>query len=98
MTSLIMREFSVAYGKKDLDRMDPSDPKFDRLKLNEERIKDIANDIRNVASLPSPVGKVLSETTRPNGLKVSRVSVPFGVIGIIYEARPNVTFDVFRCA
>lgn len=82
-------------NQKDLDRMDPEDPKFDRLKLTDERIKGIASDIRNVASLPSPVGKVLSETVRPNGLKVKRVSVPFGVIGIIYEARPNVTFDVF---
>ena len=82
-------------NKKDLERMDPNDPKFDRLKLTEERIIGIADDIRNVAGLSTPVGKVLSETIRPNGLKVKRISVPFGVIGIIYEARPNVTFDVF---
>jgi glutamate-5-semialdehyde dehydrogenase len=87
---LILKE-----NKKDLDRMDPEDPKFDRLKLTEDRIKGIASDIRNVAGLPGPVGKVLSETIRPNGLKVKKVTVPFGVIGIIYEARPNVTLDVF---
>lgn len=82
-------------NQKDLERMDPTDPKFDRLKLTMERIEAIAADIRNVASLPSPVGRVLSETVRPNGMKIKKVSVPFGVIGIIYEARPNVTFDVF---
>lgn len=82
-------------NQKDLERMDPADPKFDRLKLTPERIEGIAADIRNVASLPSPVGRVLSETVRPNGMKIKKVAVPFGVIGIIYEARPNVTFDVF---
>jgi glutamate-5-semialdehyde dehydrogenase len=87
--------FILAENKKDLDRMDPADPKYDRLKLTDERIKAIAGDIRNVASLPSPLGKVLDEATRPNGLKISKVSFPMGVIGIIYEARPNVTFDVF---
>ena len=88
-------EAILAENEKDLSRMDPADPKFDRLKLTPERIEGIASDIRNVASLPSPLGKVLSETTRPNGMKIKKVSVPFGVIGIIYEARPNVTFDVF---
>lgn len=87
--------YILAENKKDLDRMDPADPKFDRLKLTEERIKAIASDIRNVASLPSPLGKVLDEIERPNGLKISKVTFPMGVIGIIYEARPNVTFDVF---
>ena len=82
-------------NQKDLDRMDKADPKYDRLMLTSNRIKGIADDMRNVASLPSPLGKVLSETIRPNGLKISKVTVPFGVIGIIYEARPNVTFDVF---
>jgi glutamate-5-semialdehyde dehydrogenase len=82
-------------NRKDLERMDSNDPKFDRLKLTKERIEGIASDIENVAGLESPVGKVLSETTRPNGMKISRITVPFGVIGIIYEARPNVTFDVF---
>ena len=79
----------------DLSRMDVNNPKYDRLKLTEERIHGIAEGIRNVALLPSPVGKVLSETVRPNGMKLTKVSVPFGVIGIIYEARPNVTLDVF---
>ena len=88
-------EFILQENKKDLDRMDPKDPKFDRLKLTKERIEGIAADIRNVAGLPSPLGRILSETERPNGMKIRKVSVPFGVIGIIYEARPNVTFDVF---
>ena len=79
----------------DLSRMDPANPKYDRLKLSHERLQGIAADMRNVAKLPSPVGKVLRETIRPNGLKIKQVSVPFGVIGIIYEARPNVSFDVF---
>ena len=87
--------YILTENKKDLSRMDSEDPKFDRLKLTEDRIKGIAADIRNVAQLESPVGKVLKETTRPNGLKISKITVPFGVIGIIYEARPNVTFDVF---
>jgi len=88
-------DFILLENQKDLDLMDSSDPKYDRLKLTKDRIAGIANDILNVASLPSPLGKTLSETTRPNGLKISKVRVPFGVIGIIYEARPNVTFDVF---
>lgn len=87
--------FILEENRKDLSRMDPSDPKYDRLKLTDERLRGIAADMRNVATLPSPVGKILSETLRPNGLKITKVSVPFGVIGIIYEARPNVTFDVF---
>ena len=89
-TSFILEE-----NKKDLSRMDQEDPKYDRLKLTEDRIEGIASDIENVAGMESPLGKVLKETTRPNGLSIQKVSVPFGVIGIIYEARPNVTFDVF---
>jgi glutamate-5-semialdehyde dehydrogenase len=89
-TGFILRE-----NQKDLARMDNSDPKYDRLKLTADRIKSIASDIRNVASLPSPLGRVLSDVVRPNGLRISKVTVPFGVIGIVYEARPNVTFDVF---
>lgn len=80
---------------KDLARMDRNDPMYDRLQLTPERIAGIAGDIRNVAGLPSPLGKVLSETVRPNGMKITKVSVPFGVVGVIYEARPNVSFDVF---
>lgn len=82
-------------NEKDLARMDPSDPKYDRLKLNAERLKDISGDMRQVATLSSPLGKTLREETRPNGMAIRKVTVPFGVIGVIYEARPNVTFDVF---
>jgi len=80
---------------KDLAAMEKSNPMYDRLLLTKERIEGIATDIRNVASLPSPLGKQLMETVRPNGMKISKISVPFGVVGIIYEARPNVSFDVF---
>jgi len=82
-------------NEQDLSRMDPTNPKYDRLKLTLERLEGIAADMRNVSKLPSPVGKVLKEIVRPNGLKIKQISVPFGVIGIIYEARPNVSFDVF---
>lgn len=87
--------FILAENEKDLARMYKSNPKYDRLKLTEERLKGIAADTRNVATLPSPLGRVLKETVRPNGMKLTKISVPFGVIGIIYEARPNVSFDVF---
>lgn len=79
---------------KDQARMDRSNPMFDRLVLNEERLRGIAADTRKVATLPSPLGRTLEERTLPNGLEIRRVSVPFGVIGVIYEARPNVTVDV----
>lgn len=85
----------LSENAKDLARMDTSNPKYDRLRLTEERIHGIAEGIRHVAQLPSPVGRVLNETIRPNGMKLTKVSVPFGVIGIVYEARPNVTLDVF---
>lgn len=84
----------LAANAHDLERMDPADPKYDRLRLTTERISGIAADCCNVASLPSPLGRVLSHRTLPNGLDISRISVPFGVIGVIYEARPNVTLDV----
>lgn len=87
--------FILAENEKDLARMDEHDPKYDRLQLTEERLKAMAADIKNVATLPSPLGKVLRETVRPNGMKLTKKSVPFGVIGVIYEARPNVTLDVF---
>ena len=87
--------FIVSENAKDLALMEESDPRYDRLLLSESRIEGIASDIRNVVSMPSPLNHIISETKRPNGLKISRISVPFGVIGIIYEARPNVTFDVF---
>lgn len=85
----------LAANAKDLSRMDAANPMYDRLKLTPKRIEGIAGDTRNVATLPSPLGKVLKHTVLPNGLDLKRVSVPFGVIGIVYEARPNVTFDVF---
>lgn len=87
--------FILQENAKDLGRMDQTDPKYDRLMLTADRIKAIATDIRNVASLPSPLGRILSETNRPNGLAIKKITVPFGVIGIIFEARPNVTLDVF---
>lgn len=85
----------LAANAEDLQRMDPANPKYDRLKLTAARLEGIASDTRNVAALPSPLGRILEETVRPNGLKLKKVSVPFGVIGVIYEARPNVSFDVF---
>ena len=85
----------LAANAEDLQRMDPANPKYDRLKLTADRVAAIANDMRNVASLPSQLGRVLQETVRPNGMVIKKISVPFGVIGVIYEARPNVTFDVF---
>ena len=88
-------DFILKENKKDLERMDSKNPKYDRLRLTEERIEGIATDIENVANLPSPNGRILKEEIRPNGLKIKKITVPFGVIGIIYEARPNVTFDVF---
>ena len=79
----------------DLAQMDKSNPLYDRLLLTEARLDAIANDMENVSRLPSPLGRTLLEKVLPNGLRLRRVSVPFGVIGVIYEARPNVTFDVF---
>lgn len=79
----------------DLARMDSSNPLYDRLQLTEDRLKGIASDMLNVSKLPSPLGRILKEKTLDNGLHLQRISVPFGVIGMIYEARPNVTFDVF---
>ncbi len=80
---------------KDLAKMDPKNPLYDRLQLTEKRLADIASDMRNVAGLPSPLGHITKQKTLANGLRLCRVSVPFGVIGMIYEARPNVTYDVF---
>lgn len=85
----------LAANAKDLARMDKSNPIYDRLQLTEKRIADIANDMRNVASLAYPIGLTLESKTLPNGLKLKKITVPIGVIGMIYEARPNVTYDVF---
>jgi len=93
---IVVREKEIlAANAEDLERMSCDDPKYDRLKLTSQRIQGIASDMVNVAALPSPLGRVLETTVRPNGLKLQKVSVPFGVIGVIFEARPNVTLDVF---
>ncbi|MGL5937766.1 MAG: glutamate-5-semialdehyde dehydrogenase [Phocaeicola sp.] len=89
-SDVILRANSI-----DLDRMGTSNPKYDRLKLTKERIAEIAEGIRTVATLPTPIGRVLNTTIRPNGMRLKKVAVSFGVIGVIYEARPNVTLDVF---
>ena len=80
---------------QDLAKMSKDNPLYDRLQLTESRLEGIASDMRNVATLPTPLGHITKQKTLPNGLRLCRVSVPFGVIGMIYEARPNVTFDVF---
>ncbi|MBQ6192413.1 MAG: glutamate-5-semialdehyde dehydrogenase [Bacteroidaceae bacterium] len=85
----------LAANALDLQKLEPSDPLYDRLLLTPERIQGIAADLRNVAKLPSPLGIISKERTLANGLYLRRISVPFGVIGVIFEARPNVCFDVF---
>lgn len=85
----------LAANKDDLDRAGKDYAFYDRLLLTPDRLDGIAADMRHVATLPSPLGKVLKNKTLENGLHLKRVSVPFGVIGMIFEARPNVTFDVF---
>lgn len=89
------KERILQANANDLSRMDKSNPLYDRLMLTEKRLEDIAGDMRNVAKLPTPLEHITKERTLPNGLYLRRMSVPFGVVGIIYEARPNVTFDVF---
>lgn len=89
------QSFLLSENEKDLARMPEADPMYDRLKLTRERIAAISGDIVNVAGLTSPVGKILSEKTLQNDLQISKVTTPIGVIGIIYEARPNVTCDAF---
>ncbi|MBR5455052.1 MAG: glutamate-5-semialdehyde dehydrogenase [Rikenellaceae bacterium] len=79
----------------DVAAMSPDNPMVDRLRLTPERISAIADDMRSVAGLPSPVGEVMEQWTRPNGMTIAKCRVPLGVVGVIYEARPNVTFDVF---
>lgn len=88
-------KYILEENQKDLDLMDKSDPRYDRLILTSSRIELIASDIRVVVKMEDPIGKTLFENTRENGLVISRITVPFGVVGIIYESRPNVTFDVF---
>jgi glutamate-5-semialdehyde dehydrogenase len=81
-------------NKLDLSKQAPDNPKNDRLMLNEQRIKNIAASILKVADLPDPTGKVLEKRTLPNGLQLQKIAVPLGVVGAIYESRPNVTFDI----
>lgn len=88
-------DYILQANRRDLERMPESDPRYDRLMLTHERLAGITADMRRVASLPSPLGRTLASYDRPNGMHIDKESVPFGVIGIIYEARPNVTFDVF---
>lgn len=87
--------YILSENNRDLACMDENNPDYDRLKLNRKRIEGIAGDMASVARLPEPYGKVISDVTRPNGMRIRKISVPFGVIGVIYEARPNVTADVF---
>ena len=89
------KERILKANAQDLAKMSQDNPLYDRLQLTDSRLEGIASDMRNVATLPSPLGHVTKQKTLPNGLRLCRVSVPFGVIGMIYEARPNVTFDVF---
>ena len=89
------KERILEANAEDLAKMSRENPLYDRLMLTEKRLQDIAGDMRNVATLPSPLGHITKQKTLPNGLRLCRVSVPFGVIGMIYEARPNVTYDVF---
>lgn len=97
LASLLVQKTAlvVSANEKDLARMDKEAPNYDRLLLNESRIAAIAADLRNVAALPSPLNNVREERTLPNGLQLKKQSVPLGVVGVIYEARPNVTIDVF---
>jgi glutamate-5-semialdehyde dehydrogenase len=91
----VQKERILKANAEDLAKMEKSNPLYDRLQLTDSRLEGIAGDMRNVATLPSPLGHITKQKTLPNGLRLCRVSVPFGVIGMIYEARPNVTFDVF---
>ncbi len=93
--ALAQSEHILSENARDLERMSSGNPMYDRLKLTPARLESIAADMRHVADLPSPIGRVLKHTVSPDGLDLKRVSVPFGVIGVIYEARPNVSFDVF---
>ena len=92
---ILNKERILKANAQDLAKMEKTNPLYDRLQLTESRLEGIAADMRNVATLPTPLGHITKQKTLPNGLRLCRISVPFGVIGMIYEARPNVTFDVF---
>ncbi|GHU18960.1 gamma-glutamyl phosphate reductase [Alphaproteobacteria bacterium] len=85
----------IEENAKDLAVMSPDNPMYDRLLLDRARIESMAADIKNVIALPSPVGRILEHKTMPNGLIIDKISVPLGVVAVIYESRPNVTIDVF---
>lgn len=87
-------ELILAANRKDLAKVDPANPRTDRLMLNKERIHHIAASIRNISKLANPSGQVLTSRTLPNGLAMEKIAVPLGVVGVIYESRPNVTFDI----
>ena len=95
LADLLEKEYSavIKANKRDVDRMDAQNPMVDRLLLNQQRIENIAAAIRSISALPSPVNQVLVKRRLKNGLKLQKISVPFGVVGVIYESRPNVTFD-----
>ena len=84
----------MAENQKDLNRMEDTNPKKDRLLLTRERILNLAEGLKSVANLPDPTGIVLSERVLDNGLSVQKITAPMGVVGVIYESRPNVTIDV----
>lgn len=95
-TALVQNtDFILAENQKDLDKMPKSDPKYDRLQLTKERIAAIAAEVNHVAKLDNPLGNIIQDKTLPNNLNIKKVRVPLGVVGVIYEARPNVTVDVF---
>ncbi|SFD09590.1 glutamate-5-semialdehyde dehydrogenase [Chitinophaga sp. CF118] len=84
----------VEENKKDAEKMSLSDPKLDRLVLNQSRIRQLAESLQEIAMLPDPANQVMLERTLENGLQVKKLTVPLGVVGVIYESRPNVTLDV----
>jgi len=88
------RSYVLEENQKDLERLSDSDPKKDRLRLNEDRMLDLVESLRNVAALPDPTGQILVNKVLTNGLSLRKIAVPLGVVGIIYESRPNVTIDV----
>jgi glutamate-5-semialdehyde dehydrogenase len=85
----------IAGNRKDLERMDLKDAKYDRLILDEARLQGMADDCKKIAGMNSPLGEIIYSNTLDNALELSKVRVPLGVVGVIYEARPNVTVDVF---
>lgn len=97
LADLAMKEqsFLLEENQRDLVQMDSSNPKYDRLMLTPSRIKNIAGELRQVASLHSPLNRLIEARELPSGLSLTKLAVPLGVVGIIYESRPNVTFDVF---